>query len=51
MEKPIEEERGIEIDENFPNVQLFQASVQTPWCVDIVNFLACGLVPLEFNYQ
>ena len=26
-------------------------SVQTPWYADIVNFLACGIMPLEFNYQ
>ena len=45
MEKPTEEERGIEIVENFPNEQLFQVLVQTPWYVDIVNFLACEIMP------
>ena len=30
MEKNIEEERGTEIEENFPDEQLFQVSVQTP---------------------
>ena len=30
MEKHIEEERGAEIEENFPDEQLFQVSVQTP---------------------
>ena len=35
LEKPIEDERGIEIEENIPN---------------IVNFLACGIMSLEFIY-
>ena len=26
-------------------------SVQAPWYVDIVNYLACGVMPPEFNYQ
>ena len=51
MEKPTKEERGTKIEENFPDEQLFQVSVQTPWYADIVNFLACGLMPPEFNYQ
>ena len=51
MEKPTEEERGIEIEENFPDEQLFQVLVQTPWYADIVNFLASGLMPPEFSYQ
>ena len=33
------------------NEQLFQLSVQVPWYVDIVNYFACGIMPLEFNYQ
>ena len=51
MEKPTEKEKGTEIEENFPNEQLFQVSVQTPWYADIVNFLACGLMPPEFSYH
>ena len=51
LEKPIEDERGAEIEENFPDEHLFQISVQVPWYVDIVNFLACGIMPLEFSYQ
>ena len=50
LEKPIEDERGIEIEENFPDKQFFQVSVQVPWCADIVNFLAYGIMPPEFNY-
>ena len=51
MEKPTEEEKGTEKEENFPDEQLFQVSVQTPCYADIVSFLACGLMPPEFNYQ
>ena len=50
LEKPIEDERGTEIEENFPNEQLFQVSVQVPWYANIVNFLACGIMPPKFNY-
>ena len=50
LEKPIEEEKEIEIVENFPNEQLFQLSVQVPQYADIVNYLACGIMPPEFSY-
>ena len=43
-------EKGIEIAENFPDEQLFLLLVQTPWYADIVNYLACGVVPPEFSY-
>ena len=49
LEKPMEDERGNEIKEDFPDEQLFQVSVQTPWYADIVNFLACGVMPPEFS--
>ena len=51
VEKPAiqEEERGIA--ENFPDEQLFQLSLQSPSYADIVNFLACGIMPSEFSYQ
>ena len=26
-------------------------SVQSPWYADIVNYLACGMMPPEFSYQ
>ena len=45
----IEEET--EVAENFPDKQLFQLSFQSPWYVDIVSFLACGVMPPEFSYQ
>ena len=44
MERPTEEERGTQIEENFPDEQLFQTSVQLPWYADIVNYLACGIM-------
>ena len=46
-----EKEKETEIAENFPDKQLFLLSVQTPWYVDIVNYLACGVVPPELSYQ
>ena len=51
MEIPIEKERETEIVENFPDEQLFQVSVQLPWYADIVNYLACGIMPLDFSYE
>ena len=45
LEKPTKEERGTKIEENFPDEQLFQVSVQIPWYADIVNYLACGIMP------
>ena len=51
MERPPEEERGIEIEENFLDEQLFQVSVQLPWYANIVNSLACGIMPPDFSYQ
>ena len=47
--KAEEEEAGL--TENFPDEQLFQLSFQLPWYADIVNYLACGVVPPEFSYQ
>ena len=40
-----------ELTENFPDKQLFKVSFQIPWYADIVNYLACGVVPQEFSYQ
>ena len=51
IEKTTVKEEGTELAENFPNEQLFQLSFQSPWYVDIVNYLACGLMLLEFSYQ
>ena len=51
VEKPTVEEKGREIAENFSDEQLFQLSLQLPWYADIVNYLACGIMPPEFSYQ
>ena len=40
-----------EIEENFPNEQLFLLSVQAPYYDDMVSYLACGVMPPEFIYQ
>ena len=45
VEKPTVQEEEREIAENFPDEQLFQLSLQSPWYADIVNFLACGIMP------
>ena len=51
LEMTAGKEKGTELEENFPDEQLFLLSVQTPWYADIVNYLACGVVPPEFSYQ
>ena len=40
-----------EIAENFRDEQLFLLSVQEPNNDDMVNYLACGVMPPEFIYQ
>ena len=45
------ENEEAELTENFPDEQLFKVSFQIPWYADIVNYLACGVVPQEFSYQ
>ena len=51
VERSTAEEEKIILTENFPDEQLFKVSFQLPWYADIVNYLACGVVPLEFSYQ
>ena len=51
LEKTAEKEKGTIIGKKIPDEQLFLLSVQTPWYADIVNYLACGVVPPEFNYK
>ena len=51
MEKHAKVEIGTKIEEIFPNEQLFQVSVQVPWYADIVNYLACVIMPIEFSCQ
>ena len=45
------EKKETKLKENFPDEQLFKVSFQIPWYADIVNYLACGVVPQEFSYQ
>ena len=51
VEKPVVLKEEKQIAEHFPDEQLFQLSFQSPWYVDIVNFLACGVMRLELSYQ
>ena len=51
LERIAEAEKGIEIEKNFLDEQLLMLSVQTPWYADIVNYLACEIMPFEFSYQ
>ena len=51
LERTARIEKGAEIVEIFPHEQLLMLSVQTPWYVDIVNYLAYGIMPCEFSYQ
>ena len=44
-------EKGTKLAKNISDEQLFLLSVQTHWYADIVNYLACGVVPPKFNYQ
>ena len=45
VEKPTVQKEEKEIAEYFPDEQLFQMSIQSPWYADIVNLLACGIMP------
>ena len=51
VERGTEEEEKLILTENFPDEQLFKVSYQLPWYADIVNYLACGVVPSEFTSQ
>ena len=51
LEKTTKEEKEIEIVDNFPDEQLFVLLVQISWYVDIVNYLAYGIMSLEFSHQ
>ena len=51
VERNKTEEEKAGLTKNFPDEQLFQLSIQLPWYADIVNYLACGVVPQEFSYQ
>ena len=37
------------VDDTFPDEHLFFVSVQTPWFVDIANYLATGKIPIHLS--
>ena len=45
IEKLTKEEKRTEIKDNFPDEQLFQVTIQAPWYANIVNYLACDMMP------
>ena len=45
IESTIKGIRGLEIEESFPNEQLFQVKIQLPWSANLVNYLAYGIAP------
>ena len=51
VERTTAEEEKVILTENFPDEQLFKVSFQLPWYADIVNYLACGVVPSVFSHQ
>ncbi|KAJ9562184.1 hypothetical protein OSB04_007344 [Centaurea solstitialis] len=53
LEKPEEAEQGSEICEVFPDERILAVNqFSVPWFADIVNYLACEIIPKEFNkYQ
>ena len=51
LEKPTKDRRELEIEENFPEKQLFQVKVQLPRYANLVNYLTCGIMPQEFTYK
>ena len=51
MEMIAGKEKGTGLAKKFPDEQLFLLLVQTPLYVDIVNYLAYGVVPPKFSYQ
>ena len=51
VEKTTVKEEEMEVAENFLDEQLFQLSFQLPWYANIVNFLACEVIPPKFSHQ
>ena len=45
MERTNDDKKELEIEDNFPDEQLFQVKIQLPWYADLVNYLACGIIP------
>ena len=51
LERTSGTKKGAEIAEIFPDEQLLMLSIQTPWYADIINYLACRVMPFEFSYH
>ena len=51
IEKLTEKEKETEIEENIPDKKLFQVIVQVSWYADIMNYLACGVMPPKLTYE
>ena len=51
----LEADKGIEdqaeIEESFPDEQLFVTEAYLPWYVDFLNYLACNVLSPELSYQ
>ena len=45
IKKATKDEEEIEIQKKFPDEKLFEMTVQVPWYANIVNYLACGIMP------
>ena len=39
------------VNESFPNEHLFMLKGETPWYVDLVNFLVIGFIPKYFDFN
>ena len=46
-----DDNKELDIEDSFPDEQLFQVQIHLPWYADLVNYLACGIVPQEFTYH
>ncbi|KAJ9563430.1 hypothetical protein OSB04_008590 [Centaurea solstitialis] len=50
LEKQDNQEPGTDICETFPDEKIFVVKqLSAPWFADIVNYLACGIIPKELN--
>lgn len=48
----MDREDKLPIDDSFPDEYLFVVNkVDAQWCAYFMNFLACGILPPNLNYQ
>lgn len=51
QEPNINGEDKLPIDDSFIDEQLLAISIgNTPWYADLVNYLACGILPLDMSF-